>query len=78
MIWIMGNLDAMYSKKLNLHQNTLVMFSSDNGITFDVGGANADYLMPIKSTRLQREFGKRKNIIFTQAKFKIRCLVNIK
>jgi len=43
MIWIMANLDAMYSKKLNLHQNTLVMFSSDNGITFDVGGANADY-----------------------------------
>lgn len=30
-------------KELNLDKNTIVMFSSDNGTTFDVGGVNAKY-----------------------------------
>ncbi len=30
-------------KELKLDENTLVMFSSDNGTTFDVGGVNASY-----------------------------------
>jgi arylsulfatase A-like enzyme len=30
-------------KQLNLDKNTLVMFSSDNGATFNVGGANTNY-----------------------------------
>lgn len=30
-------------KQLNLDEHTIVMFSSDNGTTFDVGGVNADY-----------------------------------
>ena len=30
-------------KELNLDRNTLVMFSSDNGTTFDAGGIKAEY-----------------------------------
>jgi len=30
-------------KELKLDENTIVMFSSDNGTTFDVGGVNAEY-----------------------------------
>lgn len=30
-------------KELNLDKNTIVMFSSDNGATFDVGGVNGEY-----------------------------------
>lgn len=30
-------------KELNLDENTIVMFSSDNGTTFDVGGVNGDF-----------------------------------
>ena len=30
-------------KELKLDQNTILMFSSDNGSTFDVGGVNAEY-----------------------------------
>ena len=30
-------------KELGIDKNTLVMFSSDNGSTFDVGGVNAEY-----------------------------------
>lgn len=30
-------------KNLNIENNTIVMFSSDNGTTYDVGGVNADY-----------------------------------
>ena len=30
-------------KKLGLDENTIVIFSSDNGATFDVGGADTKY-----------------------------------
>ena len=38
-------------KELNLDENTIVMFSSDNGTTFDVGGVEAKYFNSVGGLR---------------------------
>ncbi|RFS14428.1 arylsulfatase [Emticicia sp. C21] len=42
-------------KELNLDENTLVMFSSDNGATFDTGGADINFFNSIAGLRGRKQ-----------------------
>jgi arylsulfatase A-like enzyme len=42
-------------KRLNLDENTIVMFSSDNGATFDVGGADTKYFNSVGDLRGKKQ-----------------------
>lgn len=42
-------------KELKLDENTLVMFSSDNGATFDVGGANTEFFNSVGGLRGRKQ-----------------------
>ncbi|WP_121812158.1 arylsulfatase [Mucilaginibacter kameinonensis] len=42
-------------KKLNLDENTIVMFSSDNGATFDVGGVDTHYFNSVAELRGRKQ-----------------------
>lgn len=42
-------------KKLNLDENTIVMFSSDNGATFDVGGVDTRYFNSVADLRGRKQ-----------------------
>ncbi len=42
-------------KELGLEKNTLIMFSSDNGPTFDIGGANTDFFQSTGGLRGKKQ-----------------------
>lgn len=42
-------------KELKLDENTIVMFSSDNGTTFNVGGVNAEYFNSVGGLRGRKQ-----------------------
>ena len=42
-------------KELGLDENTIVMFSSDNGATFDVGGADTNYFNSVAGLRGRKQ-----------------------
>lgn len=42
-------------KELNLDENTIVMFSSDNGTTFDVGGVNGEFFNSVGGLRGRKQ-----------------------
>lgn len=42
-------------KELHLDENTLVMFSSDNGATFDIGGVNTEFFNSVGTLRGRKQ-----------------------
>lgn len=49
-----GRITALL-KELNLDENTLVMFSSDNGATFDTGGADINFFNSVAGLRGRKQ-----------------------